>query len=115
MICQILRYYSIFENGLGMKDLDEKENADQNGSDSKCEDNRSDATFKVDTIASDSYNLFLNKPEVNALKSGHCMKEDCSICKALDNVEECSSSVILPVPARELRDLEKDSNVRAKN
>ncbi|KAK6639143.1 hypothetical protein RUM43_007413 [Polyplax serrata] len=53
---------------------------------------------------SESY-LLLNKPEAHALKSGHCMKEDCSICKALTNVGESQSSVVLPIPVKD------DSNV----
>ena len=60
---------------------------------------------------SESFNLLLNKPEAHALKSGHCMKEDCNICKALVNVEESQSSVVLPIPAKDCRDLKNDSNV----
>lgn len=63
------------------------------------------------SVESDSFNLLLNKPEANALKTRHCMKEDCLICKALINLGESQSSVMLPVQAKDCRELEKDSNL----
>lgn len=62
-------------------------------------------------IESESFNLLLNKPEAHALKSGHCMKKDCSLCKVLSNTAESQSSVIVPVTVKDCQDLEKESNV----
>lgn len=91
MFSKILRLLFLIENNEKMNDEDVK---------------TSDAANE-----SESFNLLLNKPEAHALKSGHCMKEDCGICKALVNVGESQSSVVLPVPVKDYRELKNDSNV----
>lgn len=102
MVFKILKIFTVFGEKLKMDD-DDKNGDGRNGNN------------KVEEVSmeSDSFNLLLNKPEANALKTRHCMKEDCLICKALINLEESQSSVVLPVQAKDCRELEKDSNVGA--
>lgn len=93
MIFKILRFCSIFKQKFIMNEVRSNEKSDDI------------------SVESDSFNLLLNKPEANALRTRHCMKEDCMICRALTNLEESQSSVMLPVQAKDCKELEKDSNV----